>query len=120
MRQVRVIYHGEPEGWWADSPDLPGWIAAGGTFEEARIQALTGVPEFCEEPCIIAELGVPVATTPNSVERVADVLMQFTTSGTEELIEVEFKGFYEVKGEPRMTIADTEAVTIEQSVAVAS
>jgi predicted RNase H-like HicB family nuclease len=44
METVRVIYHHEPEGWWADSPDVEGWSAAGDTYAEVRRLASEGVP----------------------------------------------------------------------------
>jgi len=44
MKTVRVIYHHEPDGWWAESPDIDGWSAAGGTFAEVRQLAQEGVP----------------------------------------------------------------------------
>jgi predicted RNase H-like HicB family nuclease len=34
--QVRVIYHREDAGWWADSPDLEGWTVAGASYERVR------------------------------------------------------------------------------------
>jgi hypothetical protein len=33
---VRVLYHREPDGWWAESPDIDGWTVAGGSFVEVR------------------------------------------------------------------------------------
>ena len=39
MRTARVIYHEEPEGWWAECPEVPGWSAAGETFDELRAPA---------------------------------------------------------------------------------
>ena len=33
---VRVLYHREPEGWWAESPDIEGWTVAGETYEAVR------------------------------------------------------------------------------------
>jgi predicted RNase H-like HicB family nuclease len=33
---VRVLYHREPDGWWAESPDIDGWTVAGESFEEVR------------------------------------------------------------------------------------
>jgi predicted RNase H-like HicB family nuclease len=33
---VRVLYHQEPEGWWAESPDIDAWTVAGETYEEVR------------------------------------------------------------------------------------
>jgi predicted RNase H-like HicB family nuclease len=40
---VRVLYHQEPEGWWAESPDIEGWTVAGETYEEVRQLAEDGV-----------------------------------------------------------------------------
>lgn len=34
MEAVRVIYHHEADGWWAESPDVEGWSAAGNAYEE--------------------------------------------------------------------------------------
>lgn len=43
MRRVLVRYHREPEGCWAESPDAPGWSAAGSTLDEVRALALEGL-----------------------------------------------------------------------------
>lgn len=59
MTQVRIRYHHEPEGWWADSPDLPGFSAAGDTLEEVRELASAGVEFATNEPADIVEEGVP-------------------------------------------------------------
>lgn len=32
MDTVRVIYHREEDGWWAESPDVEGWSAADDTY----------------------------------------------------------------------------------------
>jgi predicted RNase H-like HicB family nuclease len=44
MEIVRVIYHHETDGWWAESPDVEGWSAAGGSYPEVRQLAVDGVP----------------------------------------------------------------------------
>ncbi len=44
METVRVIYHHETDGWWAESPDVEGWSAAGATFPEVRQLAIAGIP----------------------------------------------------------------------------
>jgi predicted RNase H-like HicB family nuclease len=41
---VRVIYHHEADGWWAESPDVEGWLAVGGTYAEVAKLAQDGVP----------------------------------------------------------------------------
>jgi predicted RNase H-like HicB family nuclease len=40
---VRVLYHNEPAGWWAESPDIDGWTVAGETFEQVRALVEDGV-----------------------------------------------------------------------------
>lgn len=44
METVRVIYHHEPEGWWAESPDIERWVAAGETYAEVVKLVEEGVP----------------------------------------------------------------------------
>jgi predicted RNase H-like HicB family nuclease len=48
-RAVRIIYHHEPEGWWAESPDLERFTAAGATYAEVREQAHEGASFFAGE-----------------------------------------------------------------------
>jgi predicted RNase H-like HicB family nuclease len=43
MDTVRVIYHCEADGWWAESPDVAGWYAAGDSYEEVFKLAEEGV-----------------------------------------------------------------------------
>jgi predicted RNase H-like HicB family nuclease len=33
---VRVLYHREADGCWAESPDIDGWTVARATYEEVR------------------------------------------------------------------------------------
>ena len=44
METVRVIYHHEGDGWWAESPDVEGWSAAGDTYAEVAKLAEVGIP----------------------------------------------------------------------------
>ena len=44
METVRVIYHHEADGWWAESPEVEGWSAAGETYTEVVKLAEEGVP----------------------------------------------------------------------------
>jgi len=44
MDTIRVIYHQEPEGWWAESPDIGGWYAAGADYDDVHALAIEGVP----------------------------------------------------------------------------
>jgi predicted RNase H-like HicB family nuclease len=40
---VRVLYHREPDGWWAESPEIEGWTVAGDSYEEVRRLVEDGV-----------------------------------------------------------------------------
>jgi predicted RNase H-like HicB family nuclease len=44
METVRVIYHHESDGWWADSPDVERWYAAGESYAEVLKLAEEGIP----------------------------------------------------------------------------
>lgn len=55
MRYVSVIYHWEPEGWWAESPDAAGFSAAGRTYEELRTQAREGLDFYFDGPVHLDE-----------------------------------------------------------------
>lgn len=40
---ARVVYHCEADGWWADSPDVQRWCAAGDSYPEVRQLASDGI-----------------------------------------------------------------------------
>ena len=40
---VRILYHHEPEGWWAESPDIDGWTVAGESYEQVGALVQDGV-----------------------------------------------------------------------------
>lgn len=40
---VRVLHHPEGDGWWAESPDVEGWSAAGDTYAEVVKLAEKGI-----------------------------------------------------------------------------
>jgi len=44
METVHVIYHQEDDGWWAESPEVAGWSAAGDSYEEVAQLAEEGIP----------------------------------------------------------------------------
>jgi predicted RNase H-like HicB family nuclease len=44
METVRVIYHHEGDSWWAESPDVDGWSAAGDSYAEVAKLAEEGIP----------------------------------------------------------------------------
>ncbi len=62
-RKVQMHYHYEPEGWWAESPEVPGFSAAGATFEEVREQAREGAVFFADEPLEIEDRPPVISVT---------------------------------------------------------
>jgi|SRR5215211_7358683 len=48
MQTVKVIYHAEQDGWWAELPDFPGYTAVGATQAEVREHVLEGIPDMVE------------------------------------------------------------------------
>jgi predicted RNase H-like HicB family nuclease len=63
METVRVIYHHEADGWWAESPDVEGWSAAGGSYAEVAKLAQDGIPFALERDDVSLEHFVPVGET---------------------------------------------------------
>jgi predicted RNase H-like HicB family nuclease len=47
---VRVLHCREASGWWAESPDVEGWSAAGATYAEVAKLAEEGIPFALERP----------------------------------------------------------------------
>lgn len=58
MEPVRIIYHHEEEGWWAESPDVKGWTAVGDSYAEVLKLAEEGIP-FALEREVPLEHYVP-------------------------------------------------------------
>lgn len=71
-RKIQMHYHYEPEGWWAESPELPGFSAAGTTFAEVRQQAHEGAVFFADEPLEIED-KTPVVSSTNACSSAASV-----------------------------------------------
>lgn len=71
MRPVIVRYHQESEGWWAETPDLPTFSAAGATYEEVRNRVHTALPDLVGSPLDIyddlTDAGVAVPMTVRTV-----------------------------------------------------
>lgn len=60
METVRVIYHHEGDGWWAESPDVEGWSAAGDTYAEVAKLAGERIPFALGRDDAVLEHFVPV------------------------------------------------------------
>lgn len=58
MDSIRVIYHHEPpDGWWAESPDLPGYYAAGESYDEVRELVEEGMVESAHDHGVALAMG---------------------------------------------------------------
>lgn len=49
MATAHLRYHYEPEGWWAESEEYPGYSAFGASLEEVRLLAHEGLRFFAED-----------------------------------------------------------------------
>ncbi len=57
MRELTVVYHRDFDAWWADSPQVRGYAAAGGSLAEVRRLVHEGLPFFLgDEEIQIAEM----------------------------------------------------------------
>lgn len=85
MDTVSVVYHHDPDAWWADSPDVPGWTATAETLNELRALADEGVRFSLGRDDVIVEhrLDAPV---PRGAEIVFDfVAGQVVVAGVGDL-----------------------------------
>jgi len=60
MKSISILYHQEPEGWWAESQAIPGWTAVGGTLDEVREQVSSAIQTFVGPGVAVVEEGLPV------------------------------------------------------------
>jgi len=59
VEPIRVIHHSEGNLWWSESPDVPGWSAAGDSLEEVRKLAEEGIRFALERDDVAVEHFVP-------------------------------------------------------------
>lgn len=60
MKTVRAIYRHEADGAWiATSPEVPGYVAHGDTYTQARDRMNEGLPWFAERDLLIAHVVLP-------------------------------------------------------------
>ena len=52
---IRILYHEDPPGWWAESPDIDRWTVAGETYDEVRALVEEGVA--CALAAAVEERG---------------------------------------------------------------
>ncbi|HEY4280126.1 MAG TPA: type II toxin-antitoxin system HicB family antitoxin [Conexibacter sp.] len=93
MKTAQLIYHDEPEGWWAASPDLPGYSAAGSSFDEVRALTREGAAWFAEEDLDLRHL-VPGPkswwSTPSVGQRAR---LELVAPTAEQRLEIHVTGF---------------------------
>ncbi len=64
MRAVRAIYREEADGAWiGTSPEVPGYVAHGDSYEQARDRMNEGLPWFAERDLLIAHSTMPSEPT---------------------------------------------------------
>lgn len=56
---ITVVFHSEPEGCWAESPDIPGFSAAADDFPELRALAEAAILELLGSPVQLDERHDP-------------------------------------------------------------
>lgn len=65
---VRVLHRHDDDCWWAESPDVEGWSAAGKTYAEVVKLAEEGIPPALEHPAEL-EHYVPASGYRNQRDR---------------------------------------------------
>lgn len=103
MPEVVITYHQEPEGCWADSPNIDGFVVAGVSLDEVRSLVREGLPFYLEQsdvevlevmsetsaPPVVVRLEAAFATWPASgattvgrVERPRTTAAPFNAAGS--------------------------------------
>jgi len=70
VEAIRIIYRREADGWWAESPDVEGWSAAGDTYAAVVKLAEDGIPFALGQDAAL-EHYVPAAETPHLTAMIA-------------------------------------------------
>ena len=63
MDTIRVIYHHEDDGWWAESPDVERWTAAADSYADLVKLVEEGVRFALERDDVEVEHYVPAGAT---------------------------------------------------------
>lgn len=78
MRIVRVRYHQEHDGWWAESSDVEGWTAAADTYDGVHELALEGLTAVLGEPVYVVSESDPASLESGIVEVTGTVVPHVT------------------------------------------
>lgn len=54
-KSVRVAYHQEADSWWAESPDVEGFVASGSDLSEVRHLVREGLEFYLDEEIELEE-----------------------------------------------------------------
>jgi predicted RNase H-like HicB family nuclease len=83
VHTVTLVYHREAEGWWAESPEIKGFVAGGDTLAEARAMAEEGVRFYLDEPVEIEIIEIlPEGFTVLGIDTKPGSLITVSASGT--------------------------------------
>jgi len=52
MTAISVNYHREADAWWADSPDVEGFVATGANLSEVRDLVREGLPFYLDDAMV--------------------------------------------------------------------
>lgn len=88
MRQVEVIYHVEPEGCWAESPDIPGFSAAGDSLDEVRQLTRDGLAAHLGGPVDILERFSGEPDDPHGADKLPGLAVTSSTWGKTEYLRI--------------------------------
>ena len=59
MTAISVNYHHEADAWWADSPDVEGFVAAGADLSEVRDLVREGLPFYLDDATVEIDERAP-------------------------------------------------------------
>jgi len=59
MTAISVNYHHEADAWWADSPDVEGFVAAGADLHEVRDLVREGLPFYLDDATVEIDERAP-------------------------------------------------------------
>jgi len=80
MDIIPVVYHHDPDGWWANSPDLAGWTATAETVDDLRSLVEEGVRFYLERDNVVA-LHLLGPEVPSHARMVFDFVQGTTVTG---------------------------------------
>lgn len=82
MTHVRVIYHQDAGAWWADSPDLDGYVAVAESLDDLRVLVREGVAFHLETDAPVEILESTDRGSTVGTWRIKEFPEAFASAGT--------------------------------------